>query len=184
MGENVYQAYYHSKIATSKVLDNLYIFNKFNEYKYDQVCLNNFFKIIHKGQKLNIGIFIKRYLCSGKYISSGMNFSELKKYVGSKIFQTNEKAYLELVDESVKVISSYEGDFNKSGVELVLQCPIRFEAQSSANRRGFGKRGYDEGTYYGNVDKYLISAIFVSTKPINENSTLDKKYVSFNIIVR
>lgn len=119
----------------------------------------------------------------GRFISCGMTFTELKKFIGSKTYQADERVYNELADEAINAINRYENCFDYRGIELPLENPIRFEAQCSIDRRGFGRIDDDYSKLYGETDHYLITAIYVSTEPISKNFMPTGKYYSFNRIV-
>lgn len=167
--DTVLHRYFQKNMKTVELLDEFAEKDDKDEYKYYELYLDNVYSLFYKNTFYYVGLMIRDKFAEDKnVIKTDMTFTWLKKNIGKKLFRTETKYDMELIDNSLKIIAeNVDKMTTQETVFFEFEKPIVLNAQNSGNRCGYGwEYSGDmcvyEGTEYGETSEYLIYGFYLT----------------------
>lgn len=160
MDEQILEKWLDKKTETIKLMDEFEKRNESHKKIYTTLKLVNVF-CIQKGEQLFwISLYIQRKPKEIACIESSLTFSDLKKNMLGKVFTVDNSKDYRVLEE---VFYGSETFNSISKEKYVFPKPVKFNAQNSSNRSGYGNKYYGEnliyeGTLYGETTDYMFVA--------------------------
>lgn len=130
---------------------------------YSMLKLINVFVIKYRRQNYWISLSVKRMPKNVDFEDSSLTFTKLKKQLAEHVFTIKNKDEFLIVNKVFESIKNAQlPKRSKECIEIVFDKPVKFNAQNSSNRSGYGNRYYFgecvyEGTLYGETSDYMFS---------------------------
>ena len=133
-----------------------------NNKIYDTLLLEDIFRIRYRKHSYLISLFIQRMPCDIEYIDSSLTFTAMKNELADRSHYIEKRKNFKVLNEVFTGIYKIKYPINeKVGIDYFFDKPVKFNAQNSSNKSGYGSRycGEDliyEGTLYGETTDYMF----------------------------
>lgn len=167
MEERILKKRIYKETNTLPLMDEFESKNDAGKKNYDALLLTDVFCIKYYKKLYWVSLIVKRKPKDVECIKSSLTFTDLRKYLLERVFTVqNRKDFkiLKALFDEVKNNNLSESD--KDMVRYDFSVPVKFNAQNSSNRSGYGNRycGEElvyEGTQYGETTDYMFTGALI-----------------------
>lgn len=160
MMESLLKTRVYKDSGSIKIMDEFESRDENYNKKYDTLELTDLFCIQYRKKLYWISLLLQRMPKNISYIDSSLTFTDMKKLLLEMVFTVNKKdsyKVLHEVFEGIKGVCKIDSKETK----YIFPVPVKFNAQNSGNRSGYGNRYYGEdlvyeGTLYGETTDYMF----------------------------
>lgn len=148
---------------TISLMDEFERRNEKGEKVYSALVLRDVFGIKYRKKLYFISLTIERKPHEGICVNNSLTFTDLKQLLLDHVFKTDDRGKYKVVDAVLDELKHLDAaSFNEGTVVCKFPIPVKFNAQNSSNRSGYGNRycGEElvyEGTLYGETTDYIFT---------------------------
>lgn len=146
---------------TVALLDQFESRNADGTKTYETLLLKDVFCIKYENHLWWVGLQLKRKPQNVECVDSSLTFTKLKKDILEHVFSEATPDSYRIIQAVFSCISLIPNFADIPNVSVQFDKPVKFNAQNSSNRCGYGNRYWrdelvHEGTLYGETTDYMF----------------------------